>query len=230
MGGITDWRAAIADPRFWACYYTVDESIREEAFGLTYEQLEPYYLRLIGCDEHPDVLDIPEMRDAVEGSIIRLAFPQGFNWEIEIRTAGDEHTLFHPEYFPGGLMIARITPEPLAPALRWPELQAVVTSLTAHWEGDFTPEALLPLLFPIVGLTEADPIEDIRATLAEAWYELEVLRPSRLEFWLDHVVRPYAPDFAWIADPLAGWRASNDASPRHGGSAALRPFLEMLAE
>ncbi len=225
MGAITDWRDALEDPRFWACYYTVDDEVREEAFGTTYQQLEPYYLRMIGCDDLPEIVNVPEVLDAVEGSIIHIPFPEDFHWDIEIRASGEHHTLYHPHYWPTGLPAGLVSETPCLPSLRWRELWQCAVCAEVR---DFRPTALVPLFFPLIALTEDDDLAQVRTIVGDAWSELDVVAVNRLDYWLEHLIRPSAPSNTWLDDPLVGWRATSGTSVRAQGSRAFAPFLEML--
>ncbi len=224
MSGITDWRAALIDPRFWACYYTVEDEIREEAFGTSYDVLEPYYLQMIGASE----MHGTEPSPAVPGSMLHIPLPEAFEWQIAIRISGDYHTLYHPEHMPDGLLVAEISNSPSLPSLRWEELTQIVECATTQWMADFQPWALLPLLFPVVGLTRADANDQVRRRLRIVWSDMDVLRPQKLDFWLD-VLTAFEDDMTWTLDAQHGYVSNVPESPRHESSAQFAPFFAMVA-
>src|SRR5262249_31015002 len=141
-------------------------------FGGSDEQFDAFLLQLYGHldmdtplytddeDETPLHLDAEdEDNDYNEyneyvppTSILRLAFPENFTWQLEFGVEGGvEHRIYHPQAYAGGRAIAEEGPSLLLPGLRWAELkQMVACCLRPEWAEAFDPHTLYLLLYPIV--------------------------------------------------------------------------------
>ena len=188
MSAITDWAEATTDPRFWACYYSVREGVYRDVLGLTDEEANTYYLTLMGCADNPALLDRDDAYKLVEGSMIRIPFPRDFAWAISMGPEGDLHLLEHPSAYPNGRLIAEVSGHERLPGLRWDEAKRIEYCLRRHWTADYPVDAVLPLLTPVIGLSEEDSWEEVRGALVSAWRSLDAIPSSRLGSWIEQEI------------------------------------------
>lgn len=232
MSAITDWAEAATDPRFWACYYSVREEVYRDVLGLTDEEANTYYARLMGCADNPALLDRDDAYELVEGSVIRIPFPQDFAWTISIGPEGDLHLLDHPSAYPNGRLIAEVSGHERLPGLRWHEAMRIEYCLRRHWTADYPVDAVLPLLTPVAGLSEEDSWDDIHGALLSAWRNLGIIPSSRLESWIEqvgHWTLRKDSRVSWVNLPDRGWACSDSTSLRSHGSSDFEAFFAMLA-
>ena len=241
MSGITDWPEAIANPCFWVNrYYEVDPDVALDLFDVSFKECRSYYLKhLLGCEDDSERAD--EELDRMEGSSLVIPFPEDYTWTTHFTHAAFVHTISHPEVYPGGVRIAEESGHGSLPGLRWSELKQMVTCLQQRGYGTFDARAAFPLLHPVVWLVTFNELDDIRQTLHTAWDVLQVLKPSRLDRWVDETIVIYdkgqmlfydpalghhkplglarhaTEEPLWAYDPLRGWHTGHslrsDSSP-----------------
>lgn len=231
MSGITNWAAALADPRFWACYYSLTDDVYGPVWGLSQRDVRTYTYTLMGCADHPELLNSDEAGEMVEGSVLRLRFPEDFTWTISMGPEGDLHVMHHPTTHPNGQLIAEVSGHEQWPGLRWAEALQVAHCLRGHWTADFPVDAVLPLLTPVIGLSPDDSSDEVHAVLAGAWRALGAVAADQLEVWLQHVEHwPLQRNFpvTWAFHPDTGWTNPVPTSPRHRSSLAFATFFTML--
>jgi len=232
MSAITNWAEATTDPRFWACYYGIREKVCRDVLGLTVEEANTYYARLMGCADNPALLDRDDAYELVEGSMIRIPFPQDFAWAISMGPEGDLHLLEHLSAYPSGRLIAEVSGHERLPGLRWDEAKRIEYCLRHHWTADYPVDAVLPLLTPVIGLSEEDSWEEVRGALVSTWRSLNAIPSSRLDSWIEQEVERWelrkASRVSWVNLPDRGWACSNSTSLRYHSSADFEAFFAML--
>lgn len=231
MSAITNWAEATTDPRFWACYYGIREEVCRDVLGLTIKEANTYYARLMGCADNPALLDRDDAYELVEGSMIRIPFPQGFAWAISMGPEGDLHLLEHLSAYPNGRIIAEVSGHERWPGLRWDEAKRIEHCLRRHWMADYPVDAVLPLLTPVIGPSEEDSWEDARGALMSTWRSLGAIPSPRLDAWIEQVERwqlRMHSSVSWVNLPDHGWACSDSTSPRFHGSSNFEAFFAML--
>lgn len=231
VSGITNWSMALTDPRLWACYYSLTDDVYGPVWGLSERDVRTYSYTVMGCADHPELLDSDEAAELVDGSVVRLPFPDGFTWVISMGPEGDLHVLHHPTAFPNGQLIAEVSGHEQWPGLRWPEALHIAHYLRGHWTADFPVDAVLPLLTPVIGLSPDDSSDEVHDALADAWRGLGVVAADRLEVWLQRVEHwPLRRTFpvTWTYHPDTGWTNPVPTSPRHRSSLPFVAFFTMV--
>jgi hypothetical protein len=231
MPGITSWAEALSDPRFWACYFGLTEDVSIPIFGLFERDIRAFLYELMGCADHPELLDSDEAYELVDGSVIRLSFPEDFNWTISMGPEGDLHVIDHPTVYPSGQLIAEVSGNEQLPGLRWPEALQIARCLREHWVADFPVDIVLPLLTRVIGLSPDDVLGEVHDTLTVAWRTLGVTLPGQLERWIQYIEHGLLQRDAlasWEWRPETGWTNPMPFSPRNRGSLLFAPFFTML--
>jgi len=251
MSPLTNWREAFADPRFWAGrYWFVDEPVVADLLGVSSQQCDDYYRDQVIGDEEDPVL-VTRYGQFTSGSTLWLCFPESYSWRMEITQEGDFHTIFHPQVYPHGILIAEESGHELLPGLRWAELKQMVACLQQEPTEAFESSAIFPLLYPVVQPVTFEELDDVRQTLHAAWQALHLFEPPQLDLWLDAILQVYEkgkvlyydhgqgwyePDYAvypatdlplWTYDPDRGWHTNNRTTLRQDSS-PFNPFFEML--
>ena len=234
MSGITNWSEALADPCFWAARYernpwgemNVDSKIAA-FFGRSDEQYEEFLLQLYGdvdmdtpLSEDGDV-EAPLPPDAEyedndyndysdylpPTSILRLAFPENYTWQLEFGAGGEVvHQIHHPQVYAGGRAIAEEGANFELPGLRWAELkQMVACCLPPDWSPVFDPHTLYPLLYPIVDPVTLAEYDEVRQTLRTAWEALRIVPPAQLEPWVRARINVFEKGRLLHHDTEEGW-------------------------
>ena len=230
MPGVINWAEALADPRFWACYYGLTEDVYIPVLGLSEREITAFFYTLMGCSNHPELLDRDDADELVDGSVIRLPFPGDFNWTISMGPEGDLHVIVHPTVYPSGQVIAEVSGHEHWPGLRWIEALQIARCLREHWTADFPVDAVLPLLTPVIGLRSQDAFDEVHDTLAAARRAWSAIPAERLESWLQHIARwPLQGDdpVSWEWRPETGWINPVPNSSRHHSSLVFEPFFTM---
>ena len=103
-------------------------------------------------------------------SILRLAFPENYTWQLEFGAGGEVvHQIHHPQVYAGGREIAEEGANFELPGLRWAELKQMVDLLLATGlVSSFDPHTLYPLLYPIVDPVTLAEYDEVRQTLRTA--------------------------------------------------------------
>lgn len=231
MPGITNWSAALADPRFWARYYSLADDVYGSVLGLSERDVRTYSYTLMGCADHPELLERDEAAELVDGSVVRLPFPDDFTWTIGMGPEGDLHLIEHPTMYPNGQLIAEVSGHEQWPGLRWPEALHIAHCLRGHWTAEFPVEAVLPLLTPVIGLSPQDAFDEVHDALAAVWRTLGTVPSGRLEPWLQQIARwplQRSDPVAWQWHPETGWTNPLPYSPRYRSSLTFTAFFTML--
>jgi hypothetical protein len=236
MPGITNWSEALADPCFWAARYErnhwgeryVEQDIAA-FFGRSDEQYEAFLLQLYGdvdmdtplhaddevetslppdaADEDNDYNDYTEFEYLPPTSILRVAFPENYTWQLEFGAGGEvAHGIYHPQVYPGGRAIAEEGANFELPGLRWAELkQMVACCLPLDWYQDVDPHMLYLLLYPIVDPVTLAEYDEVRQTLRTAWEALRIVPPGQLERWLEGRIHIFEQGRLLRYDAAQGW-------------------------
>ena len=216
---LLDWSEVVREPAFWSYRY-------DGLPGISDEQDEAFFLRIMGYEEDPDldeedsdldeeasndldeddadlVEDVPER---VEGSMLDIPFPEGFTWRIAFYPGGIGHTILHPEIYPGGVTLANESGSSFLPGLRWPELLKIARCLKSNWHGTFDIHAIIPLLFPVVQYVTFDEVEEAGQMLLTELQALKLIDAPSLGPWLDQMIKVYDYGESFIYDPASGWQ------------------------
>ena len=279
MSGITNWSEALAHPCFWALhYYTLfSNTDKPEAFfDCSDEQNDEFFLLLHGdvkeLDRLPDEDEDedaerpvpPEADDTYDDyaeymytpptSVLALSFPENYTWALEFGFGDVEHHIYHPKAPPWDFhrLVADDGPNCSLPGLRWAEVKQMVACLQPTWPGPFDLQALYLLLYPIVDPVTGDEYEEVRQTLGTTWKDLQVMKPSQLERWLDVSISVFekgwtfryaaahgwqeddppasaGPEQLWFPDPAGHWFCMRHNCPRSKGDhERFTPFFDML--
>ncbi len=189
---------ALADPRFWAMHYymligteEVDTGeFIEPFFGVSNEEVNKYFLR----EFNPRNLGEP-------WSYVEVTVSNGFAVRVEY-TAENCETRFlinHPDW-QEAVCLGHESGHFALPAFRWSEVAAIGRAAT----GVDAARAML-LMFPAVWLRKEDGIEEVRATLVEAWSQLGVAMPNRLREMVEQTTGDANVGIRWWNDPQLGW-------------------------
>lgn len=141
----------------------------------------------------------------IRANVLTLAFPEQYSWVLEYGAEGIDHRIYHPQVYPGGILIAHQGGNAELPGLRWAELKQIVACLEPTWPLDFAPQTLYPLLYPLVDPIEATEYDEVRQALRTAWGALELAEPFQLEKWLDASIQVYEKGWLMRYDAAQGW-------------------------
>ena len=191
----------VHDSAFWSYRY-------QGLPGVSDEQNHAYYVRVMGCEDDPGLLE--NVPDLVAGSDLYIPFPEGFTWRIAFWPYGIGHRIFHPEIYPDGVTLADESGSPFLPGLRWPELRQIATCLASDWQGTFDVHAIIPLLFPVVESVTFEEAEEVRHRLLMELEALKLIDAPPLEPWLDQMMKVYDHGQFFIHDPVSGWRPETE--------------------
>ncbi|HEX6480006.1 MAG TPA: hypothetical protein VF043_14280 [Ktedonobacteraceae bacterium] len=214
MSGITNWSEALADPCFWAAHYALhlaNASDLESFFGRKASHCEEFLLHLYGDEDFETPLPSDTWPSDIKyeytpASVLGLSFPENYTWILEFGGCGLTHEIYHPQMYPGGLLIAVESGHYRLPGLRWTELKQMVTCcLQPDWPEAFDPQTLYPLLYTVVDPVTALEYDEVRQTLRTAWEVLQVMKPLQLEKWLDASIRVYEKGRVLSYDAAQGW-------------------------
>lgn len=124
-------------------------------------------------------------------SILTLFFPENYTWALEFAGGEIAHRIFHPKIYPHRIKIAEESGHELLPGLRWSELKQIVICLQQERTGTFDPQAVYPLLYPVVGMVTFAEYDEVRQTLHTVWETLQIFEPSQMKRWLDETIEVY---------------------------------------
>jgi hypothetical protein len=196
-------------------------------FGRSDEQFDEFLLRLYGDVDMDtplnadDDVEAPLPPDAEyednnyndyidylpPTSILRLAFPEEYTWQLEFGAGGEVvHKIYHPKVYSGGLAIAEEGANSELPGLRWPELKQMANCcLPPDWSENIDPHTLYLLLYPIVDPVTLAEYDEVRQTLRTAWEDLRIVSSAQLEHWLDGRINIFEQGRLLHFDAVQGW-------------------------
>jgi hypothetical protein len=209
MSGITNWNEALAHPCFWASHYALhlsDTGDLESFFGRSASQCHEFFLLLYGDEDFETPLPPDTEYEYTPASVLGLSFPENYTWMLEFGGCGLAHEIYHPQIYPGGLLMAVESGHFRLPGLRWAELKQMVTCcLQPEWSEAFDPQTLYPLLYTVVDPVTFVEYDEVRQTLRTAWEALQIVKPLQLEQWLDASIRVYEKGRVLSYDAAQGW-------------------------
>jgi hypothetical protein len=146
-----------------------------------------------GCVDNPSAVLIP-CRNGID---LRIEFhPCDWSWFIESRTTGYK------------VLLGNVGPHWSQPGLRWQEATSLARASTP---------AILPLLLPMIWLTEGDDVGASVAAIAEAWSASKHVKGpaanTLARLWCEGAADGRA--YRWWREPSLDWVTDSEWSSRY---------------
>ncbi len=184
-----------------------EASIICSLFGLDFESVDQWSNAFTGW--YPGIFDTSDGYPE-DPSTVLVPLANGIELRVEFHP-GDWHWLLMTESGTTKLEFGNVGPHWSQPGLQWQEAASMAAA------GRQTAPALLPLLLPLVWLTQGDDIVTARSTVEGAWYASGFVNSSTArtlaELWCGTAAG--GRNYRWWQDQRLGWVSDAEWSSRY---------------